>query len=175
MLSYLFLIKTEGEVTKTELLKKSGATDAQLKGLVDKKILWTEKRNVDRLHYLPKDIKVDFELSPAQEKALAEIQHSFITKPVCLLHGVTSSGKTNIYIKLIEQYIRQGQQVLYMLPEIALTSQIIRRLQKHFGGYIGIYHSKFSQNERVEIWNKVKTGELKSDTGRPVIRVSSLF
>ncbi len=77
------------------------------------------------------------------------------------MHGVTSSGKTNIYIKLIEEYIRQGRQVLYMLPEIALTSQIIRRLQKHFGGYIGIYHSKFSQNERVEIWNKVKSGELK--------------
>ncbi len=78
-----------------------------------------------------------------------------------LLHGVTSSGKTLIYIKLIEQIIRQGKQVLYMLPEIALTSQIIRRLQKHFGGHIGIYHSKFSQNERVEIWNKVKSGELK--------------
>ncbi|MFC0773103.1 replication restart helicase PriA [Terrimonas alba] len=161
LLSYLYLVKTEGEVTKTELLKKSGATDAQLKGLVDKKILWTEKRNVDRLRFLPKDIKVDFDLSAPQQKALAEIQEIFITKPVCLLHGVTSSGKTNIYIKLIEQYIRRGQQVLYMLPEIALTSQIIRRLQKHFGGFIGIYHSKFSPNERVEIWNKVKSGELK--------------
>src|SRR5207248_8973130 len=67
---------------------------------------------------------------------------------------------TQIYIKLIEQCIQRGQQVLYMLPEIALTSQIIRRLQKHFGGYIGVYHSKFSQNERVEIWNKVRSGEL---------------
>ena len=161
LLSYLYLTKTEGEVTKTGLLKKSGASDSQLKGLIDKKIVWTEKRNVDRLQYLPKDIKVDFELSTAQEKALAEIRQSFATKQVCLLHGVTSSGKTNIYIKLIEDYIRQGRQVLYMLPEIALTSQIIRRLQKHFGGYIGIYHSKFSQNERVEIWNKVKSGELK--------------
>jgi len=161
LLSYLYLVKTEGEVTKAELLKKSGATDAQLKGLVDKKILWTEKRNVDRLQFLPKDIKVDFELSPAQEKALGEVQGSFKSKDVCLLHGITSSGKTNIYIKLIEQHIRQGRQVLYMLPEIALTSQIIRRLQIHFGGYIGIYHSKFSQNERVEIWNKVKSGELK--------------
>jgi primosomal protein N' (replication factor Y) (superfamily II helicase) len=161
LLSYLYLVKTEGEVTKAELLKKSGTTDAQLKGLVDKKILWTEKRNVDRLQFLPRDIKVDFELSPAQEKALQEIQLSFNSKDVCLLHGITSSGKTNIYIKLIEQHIRQGHQVLYMLPEIALTSQIIRRLQKHFGGYIGIYHSKFSQNERVEIWNKVKSGELK--------------
>ncbi|MEP7371759.1 MAG: primosomal protein N' [Chitinophagaceae bacterium] len=161
LLSYLYLVKTEGEVTKVELLKKSGATDAQLKGLVDKKILWTEKRNVDRLLFLPRDIKVDFELSPAQEKAFQEVQQSFHSKDVCLLHGITSSGKTNIYIKLIEQHIRQGHQVLYMLPEIALTSQIIRRLQKHFGGYIGIYHSKFSQNERVEIWNKVKSGELK--------------
>lgn len=161
LLSYLYLIKTEGEVTKPQLLKKSGATDAQLKGLVDKKIVWLEKRNIDRLQYLPKDIKVDFELSPAQHKALAEIQQSYTTKQTVLLHGVTSSGKTNIYIKLIEEYIRQGRQVLYMLPEIALTSQIIRRLQKHFGGYIGIYHSKFSQNERVEIWNKVKSGELK--------------
>ncbi len=171
LLSYLWLVKTEGEVTKTELLKKSGATDAQLKGLVDKKILWTEKRNVDRLQFLPKDIKVDFDLSEAQQKALAEIQDAFITKPVCLLHGVTSSGKTNIYIKVIEQYVRRGQQVLYMLPEIALTSQIIRRLQKHFGGFIGIYHSKFSHNERVEIWNKVKTGELKIVLGAR----SSLF
>ncbi|MGK2860933.1 MAG: replication restart helicase PriA [Chitinophagaceae bacterium] len=161
LLSYLYLLKTEGEVTKPGLLKKSGESDAQLKGLVDKKILWLEKRNVDRIHYLPKDIRVDFDLSTAQEKALLQINESYETKQVCLLHGITSSGKTNIYIKLIEQYIRKGQQVLYMLPEIALTSQIIRRLQKHFGGYIGIYHSKFSQNERVEIWNKVKTGELK--------------
>lgn len=161
LLSYLHLSKTEGEVTKQELLKKSGATDAQLKGLVDKNIVWLEKRNIDRLRYLPKDIKVDFELSAAQAKAFNEIQQSFQTRQTCLLHGVTSSGKTNIYIKLIEEHIRQGRQVLYMLPEIALTSQIIRRLQRHFGGYIGIYHSKFSQNERVEIWNKVKSGELK--------------
>ncbi|MGZ5136081.1 MAG: replication restart helicase PriA, partial [Flavitalea sp.] len=161
LLSYLYLLKTAGEVTKAELLKKSGATDAQLKGLVEKKILWTEKRNVDRLQFLPKDIKVDFELSPAQEKAFGEVQGNFKAKDVCLLHGITSSGKTNIYIRLIEEYIKLGKQVLYMLPEIALTSQVIRRLQKHFGGYIGIYHSKFSQNERVEIWNKVKNGELR--------------
>ncbi|HET9429937.1 MAG TPA: primosomal protein N', partial [Chitinophagaceae bacterium] len=161
LLSYLHLLKTEGEVTKTSLLKKSGASDAQLKGLVEKKILWTEKRNIDRLRYLPKDIRIDFELSPLQQAVLTQIQQAFADKSVCLLHGVTSSGKTHLYIKLMEQVIRKGQQALYMLPEIALTSQVIRRLQKHFGGYIGIYHSKFSQNERVEIWNKVKNGELK--------------
>jgi len=161
LLSYLHLLKTEGEVIKSELLKKSGASDAQLKGLIEKKILWVEKRTIDRLQYLPKDVRIDFELTEAQKKTHQQIRESFTSKPVCLLHGITSSGKTNIYIKLIEEYIRKGKQVLYMLPEIALTSQIIRRLQKHFGGYIGIYHSKFSQNERVEIWNKVKTGELK--------------
>jgi len=161
LLSYLHLLKTEGEVVKSELLKKSGATDAQLKGLVDKKIIRLEKRIVDRLQFLPRDIRIDFELTRAQDKALSELRLAMETKAVCLLHGITSSGKTNIYIKLIEQFVRQGRQVLYMLPEIALTSQIIRRLQKHFGGYIGIYHSKFSQNERVEIWNKVKSGELK--------------
>ena len=161
LLAYLHLIKTEGEVTKTQLLKKSGASEAQLKGLVDKKILWLEKRNVDRLRYLPKNIQIDFELTPLQEEVLSRVKDNLDQKPVCLLHGVTSSGKTLIYIKLIQEYINKGKQVLYMLPEIALTSQIIRRLQKHFGGHIGIYHSKFSQNERVEIWNKIKTGELK--------------
>jgi primosomal protein N' (replication factor Y) (superfamily II helicase) len=161
LLSYLHFSKLQGEVTKTELLKKANASDAQLKGLVDKNVLRLEKRSIDRLSYLPKDIHIDFELTPQQEQARQEIEALFQSKSVCLLHGVTSSGKTQVYIKLIEQYIRKGKQVLYLLPEIALTSQIIRRLQKHFGGYIGIYHSKFSQNERVEIWNKVKNGELK--------------
>ncbi len=161
LLAYLFFIKTEGEVTKAQLLKKANATDSQLKGLIEKNILTAEKRNVDRIVFLPKDIKVDFELTESQQNCLSTIQQSFKEKPVCLLHGVTGSGKTEVYIKLIEQVIKKGKQVLYLLPEIALTSQIIRRLQKHFGGHIGIYHSKFSQNERVEIWNKVKTGELK--------------
>ncbi len=161
LLGYLHFLKTEGVVTKSSLLKKTNASDAQLKGLVEKKVLWVEKRQVDRILYLPREISIDFTLSKQQEDAFTQIKKIFDQKSVCLLHGVTSSGKTLVYIKLIEEYLRKGQQVLYLLPEIALTSQIIRRLQKHFGGYIGIYHSKFSQNERVEIWNKVKTGELK--------------
>ncbi|MBL0133862.1 MAG: primosomal protein N' [Chitinophagaceae bacterium] len=160
LLSYLHFVRTEGEVTKPALLKKSNASDAQLKGLVDKKVLWLEKRQVDRLRYLPRDINIDFELTPHQMEVWEQIKEQLKKKPVCLLQGVTSSGKTLVYIKLIEEFIRKGKQVLYLLPEIALTSQIIRRLQKHFGGYIGIYHSKFNQNERVEIWNKVKSGEL---------------
>ena len=161
LLAYLHLSRTEGEVTRPELLKKSGASDAQLKGLVEKKILLIERRNVDRLKYLPRDILIDFQLTEAQQTAFDQVNEAFRQKAVCLLHGVTSSGKTQVYIRQMEQVIRQGQQVLYLLPEIALTSQIIRRLQRHFGGYIGIYHSKFSQNERLEIWNKIRTGELK--------------
>jgi primosomal protein N' len=161
LLAYLHLIRTEGEVTRAELLKKSGASDAQLKGLVDKQVLRVEKRKVERVRYLPQDIQIDFTLSVAQQEAFDQINASFRDRAVCLLHGVTSSGKTLVYIRQIEQVIRQGGQVLYLLPEIALTSQIIRRLQQHFGGYIGIYHSKFSQNERLEIWNKIRTGELK--------------
>jgi primosomal protein N' (replication factor Y) len=161
LLSYLHLISTEGEVTKAGLLKKSGASDAQLKGLIDKGVLSIEKRNVNRILSLPQRIDIDFVLTAEQSRAFAEINAAFENTQTCLLHGVTSSGKTEIYIRLIEQFMLKGKQVLYLLPEIALTSQIIRRLQKHFGGNIGIYHSKFSQNERIEIWNRVRSGDLK--------------
>lgn len=161
LLSYLHLIKTTGEVTQTELLKKSGATAAQLNGLAEKKILLIEKRTVDRIKTMPKAMEVAFELSPAQQVSLQKVQESFTNKNVCLLHGVTSSGKTQLYIKLIEAYYKQGKQVLYLLPEIALTAQMIRRLQFHFGGNIAIYHSKFNNNERVELWNKIKSGEIR--------------
>jgi primosomal protein N' (replication factor Y) len=161
LLAYLHLQKTVGEVSRPELLKKSGASSEQLKGLVDKHVLRIERRSVDRAAFLPKDITIDFTLSPAQQAAYDSIDEAFGQRSVCLLHGITSSGKTQIYIRQIEAAIRQGQQVLYLLPEIALTSQIIRRLQRHFGGYVGIYHSKFSQNERLETWNKIRTGELK--------------
>jgi primosomal protein N' (replication factor Y) (superfamily II helicase) len=161
LLAWLHLQKTTGEVSRPELLKKSGASAEQLKGLVDKKILRIERRTVDRVLYLPREIQIDFELTPAQQAACDAIEDSFRQRQVCLLHGVTSSGKTQIYIRQIEAAIRQGRQALYLLPEIALTSQIIRRLQRHFGGYVGIYHSKFSQNERLETWNKIRTGEIK--------------
>ncbi|WP_291913383.1 primosomal protein N' [Chitinophaga sp. CB10] len=160
LLAYLHLLKTTGEVTQNALLKKSNATTAQLKGLVDKGILLVEKRAVDRIKLHKLDAQVDFTLSPAQEQALEQVRAHFTTKQVTLLHGVTSSGKTQVYVKLMEEALAAGKQVLYLLPEIALTAQIIRRLQKHFGKHIGIYHSRFNNNERVEIWNKVKNGEL---------------
>ncbi len=89
------------------------------------------------------------------------MQTQLLTHPVGLLHGITGSGKTQIYVALINEVIQQNKQALYMLPEIALTAQMIRRLKQYFGGSIAIYHSKFNPNERVEIWNKVKSGEIK--------------
>ncbi len=161
LLAYLHLEKQEGDVLQSALLKKSGASSAQLKGLTDKNILRVERRSVDRIKSLPRNVDIDFEFSEAQQAASDAVSTAFEEKPVCLLHGVTGSGKTQVYIKLIEHYFLQGKQVLYLLPEIALTAQIIRRLQKHFGGNITIYHSKFNDNERIELWNKVRTGEVK--------------
>jgi primosomal protein N' (replication factor Y) len=161
LLSFLHLQKTAGDVTQSALLKKSGATAAQLKGLSDKKMLMVEKRSVDRIPSLPKDIHINFELSAKQEECLTLVNASLLKKNVCLLHGVTGSGKTQLYIKLIEAEFRKGKQILYLLPEIALTAQLIRRLQVHFGGNITIYHSKFNNQERIELWNKIRTGEVK--------------
>jgi primosomal protein N' (replication factor Y) len=161
LLSFLHIQKTDGEVKQSALLKKSGASASQLNGLVEKGILVARKLSVDRLPLLNKSVNIDFSLSPAQEEAFQNINIALNEKNVCLLHGVTSSGKTQVYIKLIEEQVKQGKQVLYLLPEIALTAQIIRRLQQHFGGYISIYHSKFNPNERVELWNKVKKGEIR--------------
>jgi primosomal protein N' (replication factor Y) (superfamily II helicase) len=120
LLAYLHLSRSEGRVLQPDLLKKSGASAAQLKGLVDKGILRVEKRTVDRIASLPRNIQIDFELTPAQDRVLNEVRAHFKEKNVCLLHGVTSSGKTQIYIRLMEEYLQAGRQVLYMLPEIAL-------------------------------------------------------
>lgn len=171
LLAFLHIRKTEVDVIQSELLKKAGASAAQLKGLTDKNILIVEKRSVDRIRSLPKNVDIDFEFSDAQQEASDKVAKAFEEKNVCLLHGVTSSGKTQVYIKLIEKYFSQGRQVLYLLPEIALTTQIIRRLQKHFGGNITIYHSRFNNNERIELWNKIRTGEVKIVLGAR----SSLF
>jgi primosomal protein N' (replication factor Y) (superfamily II helicase) len=161
LLSFLHIQKTEPEVSRVALLKKSGASDVQLKALIAKNILVTELRPVGRLKVSLPGIHIPFVLSDAQQFVLDRIRTHFETKNTCLLHGYTSSGKTQVYIKLIEEQILKNKQALYLVPEIALTSQIVRRLQSHFGGYLGIYHSRFSQNERFEIWNKVRKGEVK--------------
>jgi primosomal protein N' (replication factor Y) len=162
LLAFLHLQKTEGHVQQKALLEKSGAAHAQLKALIDKGILVVEKRKIDRLAV---DLSMGnaslHQLSAAQQLAYDSILKQMKTHSVNLLHGITGSGKTQIYAALIENAIQSNQQALYMLPEIALTAQMIRRLKQYFGGKIAIYHSKFNPNERVEIWNKVKSGEIK--------------
>ncbi|MFM7222576.1 MAG: primosomal protein N' [Bacteroidota bacterium] len=161
LLSFLHLQKSDAPVRQTELLKKAAASPAQLRSLVDKNILIVSEQQADRIPMGERRISVDVELSTEQQQAWESMQSQFSQKETCLLYGVTSSGKTLLYIKLMEQAVRNNTQVLFLLPEIALTSQIIRRLQQHFGGYIAIYHSKFNPNERVEIWNKIRSGEAK--------------
>lgn len=159
LLAFLHLEKTEGDVIQAKLLQKSGASKAQLNALEQKKILQVEERAVDRIQLLPKYINSNFSLSDAQLKAMNLVKESFKSRPVCLLHGVTGSGKTLVYVKLMEEALQAGKQVIYLIPEIALTAQLIRRLQVYFGGYISVYHSRFNDQERVELWNKVRSGE----------------
>ena len=161
LLAFLHLQKTEGEVRQPELLKKSGASTAQLSSLTEKGILTVVRQAVDRLPMQAKEVNIDFKLSDAQQAAFVNLKAGLEEKNVSLLHGVASSGTTQIYIRLIEEAVLNGNQVLFLLPEIALTAQIIRRLQTHFGGYIAIYHSRFNPNERVELWNKVRKGEIR--------------
>ncbi len=138
-------------IGKKQLLQQSGASENTLRSLTDKQILRTEEIVVDRLDFSHTRDKMIFELNDAQQKAFEQLKQTEQTKPV-LLHGVTSSGKTEIYIKLIEEQLAQGKQVLYLVPEIGLTAQLINRLKRAFGDQAGIYHSKFNDAERVEIW-----------------------
>ena len=148
------------DVACDELLNASGASDAVLRQLISRKFLEVYYREVGRIggggEYHPENIQP---LSEAQQDAMNQIGVQFMSKNVVLLHGVTSSGKTEIYIHLIKKAIDEGRQVLYLLPEIALTVQMTRRLQHVFGSRLGIYHSKYSDAERVEIWKKQLSDE----------------
>lgn len=148
------------EIACDELQNAANASDAVLRQLIQRNFLELYHREVGRLNtsgeYHPERIQP---LSPAQQAAEDSIQKQFNEKNVVLLHGVTSSGKTEIYIHLIKKAIDEGKQVLYLLPEIALTVQMTRRLQNVFGSRLGIYHSKYSDAERVEIWKKQLSSE----------------
>ncbi len=147
---------TNQNTGKTELLNKAKASANTLKELCNKKVFLEQVKAVDRLDLSEKETQVANALSEVQQVAFDEIKAGFEKKDVTLLHGVTSGGKTEIYIHLIEEQLRQGKQVLYLLPEIALTTQITSRLQKHFGNQMGIYHSKFADAERVEVWQNLQ-------------------
>lgn len=152
-----FYVKGEQkEVSKKELLAKADATPAVLQGLIKKDIFQLYEKEVGRIDNSKYANVVDrYPLSDAQNKAYDEIISNFQQKDVVLLHGVTSCGKTEIYIKLIDEAIASGKQALFLLPEIALTTQLTTRLRRVFGEQLGIYHSKFSDNERVEVWQNM--------------------
>ncbi len=150
------------EVSKKELLEKSGASDSTLSGMRKKQIFEVYYCETGRLDKRSLQTEQANPLNAAQQRAYDGIRECFKEKDVCLLHGVTSSGKTEIYIHLIEEALKTGKQVLYLVPEIALTAQITERLKRVFGHRLGIYHSKFPDAERVEIWQK-QLGEERYD------------
>ncbi|WP_459926130.1 replication restart helicase PriA [Flavobacterium covae] len=162
VLNYFQLIATQKKtISVKNLLTFSGIKANTLKVLVDKQIFEEYLLQQDRIFF--EDVQQNqIVLSDAQQKAYKQILETLERKEVCLLHGVTASGKTEVYIKIIEQYLKQEKQVLYLLPEIALTTQLVSRLSKHFGNKIAVYHSKYSNNERVEVWNEVLIGSEKA-------------
>jgi primosomal protein N' (replication factor Y) len=146
---------TKRPISVKELTKQSQASTAVVKALIDKEILEEYYIQKDRIEYNGGETEASKQLNPYQEEAYQTIKTAFQTQDVCLLYGVTSSGKTEVYVKLIEEVIKTGKQVLYLLPEIALTTQLITRLQQYFGEKVAIYHSKYSVHERVEVWNNI--------------------
>lgn len=158
LMTVIHLIRSEGidgkAIARGKLLKDPKSNTSALDSLIKKGILVTEKVTVDRILTRSAWAEEDVKLTEEQNAVFGSIKQQFEQQRSVLLEGVTSSGKTEIYIKFIEELLEQEKQVLYMLPEIALTAQFINRLQKYFGEQVGIYHSRISGNERVELWNR---------------------
>ncbi len=155
VLSYFSLeASTKKPIKAKQLKEQSGISEAVLKALVEKGVFEIYYIQVDRVNFEGENRKT-FKLNEYQDITYKKINDSFKDKDVTLLHGITSSGKTEIYAKLIEKVLTSGKQVLYLLPEIALTTQLISRLQMYFGDQISVFHSKYSLNERVEVWQNV--------------------
>ena len=149
------------QVERRLLLEQTGVSGAILRTLIDKGIFLEEARPISRLRQYTGEIQQPHTLDSQQSRAIAAIRESWQEKNVTLLHGVTSSGKTEVYIHLIEEVLQQGKQVLYLVPEIALTTQLTDRLQAVFGDRLVVYHSKFSNAERVEIYNTIQENKSK--------------
>lgn len=158
VLAYIQLSRKQSTISKNELAE-AGVSAAVIKSLTEKEVFFAEEKNVSRLYDANDELESNFQLSQAQQTALATIKKKFTQKDAVLLYGVTSSGKTQLYIRLIEEMVNSGKQVLFLLPEIALTTHIVERVRQYFGSSIGVYHSRFNDNERVEVWQKVLTGQ----------------
>ena len=161
------------QVERRVLLEQSGVSGAILRTLIDKWIFLEEERPISRLRQYTGETQQPHSLDSQQSRAIAEIRESWQEKNVTLLHGVTSSGKTEVYIHLIEEALNQGKQVLYLVPEIALTTQLTDRLQAVFGDKLVVYHSKFSNAERVEIYHEVKGDEAMRREARVILGARS--
>ena len=156
IMAYFNYINREVLPLKVEkLLEEAKVSNAVLKSVVEKGILEIYYLQKDRVSFADSEVLAKKTLNNIQNEALYQVQQQFQTKNTVLLQGVTASGKTEIYIELIDQYLKKGKQVLYLLPEIALTIHLINRLKKHFGKNLSVYHSKYNTNERVEVWNNV--------------------
>ena len=160
LLTFIKFSKENLQITRTVLAESAAVSDGVIKALIEKDVFRVQEKIESRFSFDYDSPENQFLLSAEQSRAYKEIKEAFKDKPVTLLYGVTSSGKTQIYIKLIEEYLEKGQQVLYLLPEIALTAQIIDRLQHYFGNKIAVYHSKFNDNEKAEIWEKVLNNDV---------------
>lgn len=152
------LQREQGRTTRSALYKRANTDASVLKRLEEKGLVELFEEEVSRLDAYEEETEAAFALSPAQEQALQAIKTELQKQQCVLLHGVTGSGKTQLFVQLMEETIAAGKQVLYLLPEIALTAQIVGRLQRHFGDKIAVYHSKFNQQERVEIWQQSMEG-----------------
>lgn len=161
VLTFFQLSTLKKPIKVTFLEEKAAVSSNILKSLVDKDIFEFYHIQTDRIQFKG-DLNSLKVLNEFQEKALSEIKETFTKKDVTLLHGITSSGKTEVYTKLIQEVLDQGKQVLFLLPEIALTTQIITRLQFYFGNQISVFHSKYSMNERVEVWNNLLENKTKT-------------
>jgi len=161
ILTFFQLQSSKKPIKVTQLQDAANCSSAIIKSLVDKEIFEIYFIQKDRINFNGKSSEIK-ELTSFQENAYSEIKSSFKAKQVTLLKGITSSGKTEIYVKLIKQLLQSGKQVLYLLPEIALTAQLIERLQLYFGEYLSVFHSKYSMNERVEVWNNVLENKQKA-------------
>ena len=161
------------QVERRVLLEQSGVSGAILRTLIDKGIFLEEERPISRLRQYNGETQQPHHLDSQQSRAITEIRESWLEKNVTLLHGVTSSGKTEVYIHLIEEVLQQGKQVLYLVPEIALTTQLTDRLQAVFGEKLVVYHSKFSNAERVEIYHEVKGDEAMRREARVILGARS--
>ena len=165
LMAYTELSRKHGMVKQNDLLDRATASTGQIKALTDKGIFIVEEKNVDRILFGTQKVAKDIVLTPAQQQALTGLDEGLAGKNVALLHGVTGSGKTLLYITKIKECLAAGRQAILLLPEIGLTTQLVSRLHAYFGDALGVYHSHFSNNERVEIWEKVRKGAYKVVAG----------